>query len=326
MPLEIKDLAGLSQPLTKLVDVVSAAIGTAYRPRSIRTQAEAKAHELKTLARAEAEAEVEAHLIKANAIEQRISLLAQTDPNLAQRARQRLLAREIEGQLNVEEIAEQARLALPVTVSPEPVSADWRRKFFQDAEDVCETDMQALWGKVLAGEISKPGSFGLRTLETLKKLSRREAELFRQACSLAMTDGWIALPGNDINTALKPYGFSFEAILTLRDAGLLLHGDGLVKSFPAPLQVENPDKRRVILTNNGVFLELGGVTLSSAQIFSLIFTQAGRELQRLVEASPMEDYLSSLGKAMRQLGLTAKRGSFVPQSDSSSILLFERDL
>lgn len=326
MPLEIKDLAGLSQPLTKLVEVVSAAIGTVYRPHGMKSEADAKAHEIRVLARAEAEAEVESHLIRVDAVEKRIATLAVANPELAERARQRLLAREIEGQINVEKIAEQATLALPSTVSPEPVGADWRRKFFQEAENVCDVDMQVLWGKVLAGEIANPGSYGLRTLETLKQLSRREAELFRQICSLAMSDGWVVVPGHDINTALKPYGFSFDAILALRDAGLILHGDGIHKSFPLPPQIESPEKHRVVLVNNGIFIELSGAALAGAQLSSLIFTRAGGELQRLIEESPREDYLSSLGTAMRQRGLTAKRGLLVPQSESSSIFVFEQDL
>jgi hypothetical protein len=326
MSFEVKDLAGLSQPLTKLVEVVSTAIGAIYRPHGIKSEAEAKAHEIKALAKAAAEADVEAHHIKVNAIEQRIATLAQANPELAERARLRLLTKEIEGQLNVEKIAEQAALALPDFVSPEPVSPDWRRKFFQEAENVCEIDMQLLWGKVLAGEISQPGSFGLRTLETLKQLSRRDAELFRQICSLAMSDGWIAIPGHDLNAALKQYEITYGTILELRDAGLIRNGDGICKSFQFSPGYENPEKHRAILINNGVFLELSGPALSATQIPSLIFTKAGSELQRLIENNPREDYLSSLGSIMRQRGITVKRGTHVSQSDSVSMLIFEQAL
>jgi len=45
MAFEIKDLAGLSQPATKLIELVSAAVGTLYRPRAIQSDAAAKAVE-----------------------------------------------------------------------------------------------------------------------------------------------------------------------------------------------------------------------------------------------------------------------------------------
>jgi hypothetical protein len=60
MGFEVKDLAGLAQPLTKLIEVVSDAIGSAYRPKAVEREADAKAYEFKALARAKAEAEAEA--------------------------------------------------------------------------------------------------------------------------------------------------------------------------------------------------------------------------------------------------------------------------
>jgi len=327
VPLEIKDLAGLSQPLSKLVEVVSSAIGTIYRPKSIRREAEARAYEVKALAKAQAEAVVQTQAIELQAKQDRIATLSAQNPELAERARQRLLAREIEGQVNVENVVEHAVAALPPAVSDEPVSSDWRRKFFQEAENICEVDMQALWGKVLAGEIAQPGTFGLRTLETLKQLSRAEAELFRQICGLAMTGGTVFLPGHDINTALKPFGFSFDAILQLRDAGLLLHGDGLHQSFPLPTDIPpRPEGHKVVLVNNGRFVQISGPALAGIQLPVLIFTQAGRELQTLIEAAPNEEYLSALGTGMRQHGVAAKRATFVPQSETASLIVFEQDL
>lgn len=57
MSFEIKDLGGLSQPLTKLIEVVSLGIGAHFRPGAIRSTADAKAYEIEAMARAEANAE-----------------------------------------------------------------------------------------------------------------------------------------------------------------------------------------------------------------------------------------------------------------------------
>ena len=195
MSFEIKDLAGLSQPLTKLVEVVSSAVGAGFRPSAIRKEADARSYEIRALAQAAAEATEIQNDVRLQAHAKRIALIAAENPELATRAKQRLLIREVEGQLNIETIANHAALALPSQVSEEPIAADWRRKFFLEAENVCEADLQFLWGKVLAGEIVQPGSFGLRTLESLRNLSREDAELFRRACAVAMSDGWIALRG-----------------------------------------------------------------------------------------------------------------------------------
>lgn len=326
MAFEIKDLAGLSQPLTKLVEVVSNGIGTRFRPTTVIRDADARAYEIKAIAKAEAEAEEIRRTVRLDGLVERIDSASGGDTVLAARARQRLLVREIEGQLNVEAIANSAAELLPSTVSDEPISSDWRRKFFLHAENVCEVDMQFLWGKVLAGEIATPGSFSTRTLDVLKSLSKVEAEHFRCACSCAMVDGWIAVPGHDLNTALKPFGLNYSAILTLRDAGLLMDGDNLYKDFTAQGVVPDSTQLDTLLINNQILIQVGGPALLGLKLSSLIFTTAGRELQRLVDPLPNEDYLRALGQFLRARSLTVKRGIPVSRDGVQTVISFDADL
>ena len=318
----IKDLGGLSEPLTKLIHVVSSGIGTLYRPRAMKKGAEAKAYEIKTLAKAEAEAGEIQKEISLRATTNRIASIVKEQPELAERAKQRLLAREIEGQLNIEEIANHAALALPQEVSAEPVSPNWRRKFFLEAENVCEEDIQFLWGKVLAGEIAKPGSFSLRTLDVLKGLSRSEAEMFQRACRIAMSGGWIALPEDDLNIALKPFAITYSDILVLRDAGLMREGDLTHKTFTfttdgAPV--------KVVLPNNHTLIEISGPA-AGFNLRSLLFSNAGTELQPLIEFSPNPEYFRALGQYLRSQSLTVKRGSMVLKDNGTTFLSFDEEL
>ena len=294
MPSDIKDLAGLSQPIVKLIDVVSSAIGRQYRPRAIRTEADARAYELKAIAKAKAEATAETSAIEHHSKLQRISELSLSDPELAERLRQRLLVREIEGQQNLEAILDSACRALPPTVSPEPVGSDWRRRFFLEAENICDADLQVLWGKVLAGELTAPGSFALRTIETMRNLSRAEAEVFRIACSLAMSAGWIAALGPNLLTCLKPFGLTYDDILVLGDAGLVLPGDRLHKDFTPAQPLPASSRYAYLIHNNGIPIELSGPGFTHLKAHAVVFTQAARELQRLIEPSPNAAYLAAL--------------------------------
>ena len=169
--LKIKDLAGISEPIKKLIGVVSAGIGSIYRPRSIRNDADAKAYEIRTIAAAEADATVIKKSGQAKAELEHIRILIEADPEILNRTKMRVQSREIEGQVNIETVAEHAFAILPDKVSEQPVATEWRRKFFLEAENICDADLQLLWGKVLAGEITSPGSYSLRTLEILKHLS-----------------------------------------------------------------------------------------------------------------------------------------------------------
>ncbi len=51
------------KPFEKLIEVVSNGIGTLYRPRAIRKEADAKAYEIKVVEKAKAEAIVEGRTI-----------------------------------------------------------------------------------------------------------------------------------------------------------------------------------------------------------------------------------------------------------------------
>lgn len=60
-------------------------------------------------------------------------------------------------------------------VSDEPVNPDWLNRFFSIVEDVSDSEMQKLWAQILAGEVKRPKSYSLRTLELLRNISKEEA-------------------------------------------------------------------------------------------------------------------------------------------------------
>lgn len=324
--MDAKDLTGIGQPLTKLVEVVSSAIGTLYKPKAIRNETDARAYEARAMAKAEADAAEIRKEVRISGTLSRIDQVLRDRPDLAERARNRLLAREVEGQLNIEAIADVAANALPPTVSEAQVSADWRRKFFIEAENVCDADLQELWGRVLAGEVAQPGKFGLRTLDTLRQLSRAEAEHFRKACAIAMQGGWIAVPHGNLNTGLKAFGLSYSDVLSLRDAGLVMDGDSIHKDFSRAELRTDGTPYPVVLFNNGTLIEISG-PIAGLRIPALLFTQSGRELQSLNPHSPTPDYFSSIGSFLRARGFVVKRGTESPQPDGvTTVVTFEQDL
>ncbi|WP_161631549.1 DUF2806 domain-containing protein [Rhodoferax saidenbachensis] len=323
---EIKDLTGLGKPLTKLMDVASKGLGVLWRPQAIRREADARAYEIQTIAKAQANAEVTRRNIDIDASLSRIQEISTVNPELAERARQRLLIREVEGQKNLEAVVEQAYVALPLSVSEAPVNETWRRKFFQEAENVCDEDMQLLWGKILAGEVSSPGTYSLRTLSVLRELSAHEAETFRTACSIAMSDGSIAIPGDDLNSALVPFGIAYGDLIRLRDAGLMTSGDSLKRTYKSPSLDDSDGPKFAFLSNNGISIQLSVPPGGLIQFPTVLFTSVGRELQRLMSISPNQAYFSALGNFWRIRSINAKRSSELTQSEGVVAQTFEQDL
>src|SRR6267142_1327799 len=181
---EIKiDTKGLAEPLTKLIDCVSKGIGTAYEPTAIIKKAKA---------------ESEASLILANAAIEKQDLL--------RRAAHRWSYLESRRQGVIEAIVEESKQLLPQSVSREPVSDDWLVQFFEDCKDVGGREMQAIWARILTGEVTTPGRYSRRTLQLLKTFEYRDARAFFQYCSVAFSqadNSHFTLQNGATDTALK---------------------------------------------------------------------------------------------------------------------------
>lgn len=128
------------KPLEKLIEVVSNGIGTLYRPRAMRKEADAKAYEIKVVEKAKAEALAEGKLIEAENLD---------------RLNERLLAKEVKRQNNIDDVVEIAasHLQSEPTVTEETVNEDWTTRFFDIVQDVSDDEMKKLWGQILAGEV-----------------------------------------------------------------------------------------------------------------------------------------------------------------------------
>jgi Protein of unknown function (DUF2806) len=55
------------------------------------------------------------------------------------------------------------------------IEDDWLNLFARLAEDKSSEELQVLFGRILAGEIRRPGSFSLRTLQLMALISRQDA-------------------------------------------------------------------------------------------------------------------------------------------------------
>lgn len=321
------DLKGLTKPIGKLIAVVSKGIGTVYRPHAIRSEADAEAYKIRALAAAKADAK----LIEANGKVQ-VALALAAPPivtpalaapseesmalDTAVRAKARVLTKEVEAQLNIEAIVDQAAANLPSDVSDAPVDDGWRRKFFTEAENVCDRDLQVLWGKILAGEVASPGRYSLRTLDVLKHLTKVEAELFTVAANLADSSGNIYLPEEP--SSIASFGLPYMALLSLREAGLLHSSDTLHRHFKDTPQ----DFKRTTVVIANIWITIEGEALRNMTLPILALTGPGRELRELALTGPNEAYLKVLGDSLRGRGLTALRGTLVETGPNQGVMTF----
>lgn len=269
------------KPLEKLIDVVSKGIGTIYQPRKIRKEADAQAYAIKVLENAKAVATSETKLIEAET---------------AERIGKRIIAQEIKRQNNIDDIVEAAAEELNgKQVSDEFVEEDWATRFFGIVQDVSQEEMKLLWAKILAKEIEKPSSYSLRTLETLKSLSAKEAELFQKAAPYILHhNDYFIYYDTDV---LAKYGIHYVDLAQLTECGLLQAGTFVSKNYTT-----KPDSDTTSGIIYGKYVVIMNLPCKSnnVSIPVIVLSKVGSELYRLLEPDINIEYIRDLSQYIKK--------------------------
>ena len=91
-------------------------------------------------------------------------------------------------QHNIDSIVQKAAAELPPHAPAESPSEDWVVHFFEQCKHIGDEEMQSVWARILAGEIGQPGSFSMRTVATVKLMTKSDAEYFTALCTFAWLD------------------------------------------------------------------------------------------------------------------------------------------
>lgn len=275
------------KPLEKLIDVISKGIGTIYKPRAIKKEAEAKAYEIEIIERAKYKAIAEGKEI---------------DVETLDKIQERFIYKETKRQNNIDNIAKIAaeQISQEEDVSEEPVDEDWSTRFFNIVEDVSDDEMQKLWGRILAGEVKQPKSFSLRTLELLKNLSKNEADVFMLASTLVISsrNSPFLFRGED-NDALTKYGFTFEHRLLLTELGILQAETNITRNF----KTITSDYTTYFESAKYLIKSLKKANSEENNLPIYRFSKIGEELLKLINSEVNENYIKEFGSVLNSYNL-----------------------
>lgn len=324
--IEIKDIAGLKEPLKRLIEVTAEGVGGLSRPFLTRKNADAKAYEVRVIAEAIAESQKLLGPVTYSAgdvvIEsgQHEDSLQLPEADLDKRVISRMAYQESKRQSNIEKITQYAAEDLDDTeeVGSERPDSDWTTRFFRIAEDITTDEMQALWGKVLAGEVKRVGSFSLRTLDILKNISKKEAEAFVRVARIAITSGdgdkAFLLTYNHAKITEEQFGIHFVDLLLLREIGLLTPNElGLLTS---------PSKEDVKLAyscgSTCIFIRKPA-DKPEHKIDVVAFTEIGKQLLQLVDREPADTkYIEKFASSFQAAGMAVKSGEITHWKNDNS--------
>ena len=260
--------------LDKLVETVANATGLTALGTIINARGEANAQAYRAKKKAQTDSEVEI-------------LRLQGEEKVAQY----VLARNIQKVENVEEIVSKAKQQFTADeqVPEEPVEQDWMNRFLNIAEEISDKDMQDIWGRILAGEIKKPKSYSLRTLEVMRNMSKDEAMSLMKASTFQVALDLVST---------EPFALGLMEQISLEDIGVVC-GDELVRTFTIPtsgtISFELNRKARInVYAPAGIKIKFKGLKL----------TKAGQEIFTLIQEHDYDKFYTNLSNAIKKSGAT----------------------
>ena len=301
--------------LDKLLDYTASGIGAVAGPMLAPWKARREASAREIAAQGEANA---LRIIAEAQADARTALVStgsrvRGEIDIAETVRQRIRFQEEKRHRNIGATVGQAAQQLGDKEVPdaEP-DHDWTARFFNYIQDISSEAMQFLWGKVLAGEIERPGSTSIRSLSILRNLDQRTAALFRNLCSLSVSlvpdgnhimDSRVpSLGGNAGTNALQAYGLGFNALNTLNEHGLIIPDYNSWHDYRVCIGILVPNVQaavRIPFRFQGQYWVLEPTDqrniTSEFRLSGVALTQAGAELSRIVDVSPHAEFTQALG-------------------------------
>ncbi|MGB4401088.1 MAG: DUF2806 domain-containing protein, partial [Daejeonella sp.] len=317
----MEDIFGFGKvlPIDKLLDLVAKSVGKLSKSYFDRKDIDTKGYEIEVLAKARAkELQIISLAVKNNSkltggIEYKDEKFAVSSPNesgnngddlslkhlsIEERATDRIAYQNAKQQLNIESVtayaAEQLQDEPPVT--DENPEEDWAARFFKIVEDISNEEMQALWGKILAGEIKQPKTYSLRTLELIRNLSKHEADVFTKIANFALKAGENNyIFASDRTKVLEKHNVGYGDIALLTEIGLLQPG----AFVHFQIQPQPSNAQQIFASGKIIIFVNVKANTPIVRIPVHVFSNAGNELLKLIDVTANMEYLKAFADEVK---------------------------
>lgn len=194
----------------------------------------------------------------------------------------------------------------------EPYDFDWFVRFYEAVGNVSNERMQEIWARIMSGEVNHPGSFSLRTIEVLKNLGQKDAELFEKICSCVICSGdYVFVPFYE--SYLDKSGITYSDIMRLDELGLMNSNGMLV------LKVNVTPENNVLFHNKKLLITARTKNDSDfvLDVKQFPLTDVGCELSRIQAISAPDECLTTLANELsKNNSITVELHTVISMSDT----------
>ncbi len=285
----------LVSPVEKLICLFGNACGKLYEPIHIKRMARANSEAVKLL---------QDTFSKDSSLQQSFQngyiKIDNKDLNdITIRAMNRLSYQEICKQNNLENVLSKTYTLLENVEEVEdvPIDPNWVWRYIDDVETIGNETMQALWAKLLAGEIKTPNTFSLRTLNVLKNMTQAEAVLFEKIAPYVFTCR--SNIGIDyflfVHEFIYNAGIKYDELQILSEAGLISLGSGVSIGFP----IKARGSENIKLYNSNLCYKISNITDREIDYVhpAYCLSESGKQLLKIININKIEkNYLEEQKK------------------------------
>lgn len=279
----------------KAVEVIDKVTGMLLGPKYVQRMSQVEAARVRMLAEARADA-----------------------MGIEARAKMRIEFEQVVHQRNMEAVVFEALPHLKDKADPSKVEEDWIARFFGFVREIGRDDLRKTWGRILAGEFNKPGSFSLRLLNIVSQMDTGEAQLFNSLCGFAIEFAGDPMPVVlNLNDPLySSIGLNVASVSDFEGLGLLQFQNNSPFS-----RTQLPKRVGVRYHGKALVLEFGQDTNNELPVGKVMLTNPGRQLAAVCETSPVDGFAEYLKKYWARYGITL----ILDGDDSSAEVIVDRN-
>lgn len=247
-----------------------------------------------------------------NRIEPTLSL-----SSLAYDATSTRLLRDSREEINTNKIiaeAERELLGSQHETPTENIEEDWLNRWHDCAKKISTEKLRSLWAKALAGEVKSPGRYSLRTLDFLKNLSQKEANLISKLAPFAIEDSIYK------TESLEKNNIDFSLLLELDDLGILsgVKGGGLTKQLKS---ANNESFLAHIIQDNKALIISNEDRNKKLSLGCYKITAIGLEILSLGSFNSDINNLQNLALQIKALGFSVSIADAIPAPNNQVYLI-----
>lgn len=178
-------------------------------------------------------------------------------------------------------------------------------------------ELSSLWGKILAGEFKKPGSFSLRTLDFIKNISLDEIELIQLLGPYVVKHYGIIFAERPHSLELR--GLSLQNIFDLQELGIIAGSQAQPMGYYIRSETKDSFKRSLICNEKAILITSES-KINEIDFKAYCLTKVGKELHDLGIFTANLDYLKEICFFMKSKGFKTQIGNWSPAEGSLVIL------